>query len=690
MKRKILLSVIMALACVCMLAVFCSAETYGNFTYTVSKNEATITGCIEPTPVFSIPSEINSLPVTAIANGAFKDNDIIKAVTIKNGILSIGDEAFAGCDELMSVTIPASVSSIGNKAFFACPKLYNFTVNTSNTTYSASANRAVLFNYDKTVLLQYGMGKTDTTYAIPDNVTTIAEGAFSGADLLTTITVPASVTTMPSDTFKFCGALTAINVDSANTSFASDGGVLFNKAGTTLIQYPVAKTGATYTVPATVTAIDDWAFNGASALTEIVLTNNISNIGYAAFANCTGITEITVPGSVKNIGVSAFSGCTALASAVIENGVEQIGESAFSGCPALENVTIPASVTTIGAMNPATGKYIGAFNGCTGLINIAVDEGNAHFASLDGSLFNKAMTKLIQYATGKEDTTYTVPLYVEFIGEGAFAGSANLTEVVMPLGVAEIGDDAFRACAALENINLPEGLESIGLYAFADCTSLKAVVIPTTVKFIGAYAFSGCDTLKLAKTYTQDALIGKNVFRDTDPELSLQGYSESTTKEYALENSIAFQDVTLAQDVTVNNITKDGTRVTAPQTGWNPGENTFAVYSESPCAVFASFNGGVTYERLEATALEDGGYSFTFTYTVGENVNVLVTKFGDVDADGAFTNADVTVLKAVILGKKELSTIGSYTSDINGDGRVSNADVTRLKAIWTEKVQAEW
>lgn len=685
MKRKILTSVILAIVCLCTLTVFCSADTHDGFVYTVQKGEAIITGYTGSTGSLTIPATLNGYPVVGIADAAFKNNEDITMVTISKGIISIGDQAFFGCESLMVVVIPASVTSIGDDAFAFCSKLASLSVNSENTAFSADGS--VLFNFDKTELIQYPIGKTAGSFTIPETVTTVADNAFAGASKLKAVTVPASVTAMTKDAFEFCGALTNITVNEGNPNFASVDGVLYNKAMTSLLQYPLAKADTTYEIPATVTSIDDWAFGNCAALESVIIPDSVEKIGYAAFANCEGLTAITIPGTAT-VGELAFGGCTALESVDMTEGVTSIGMAAFSGCTALKNVTISSAVATIGEMNPATGKYIGAFGNCTALESFTVSEDNAYFCAIDGNLFNKAATEIIKYAVGKTDAAYVLPATVSTVASEAFAGASNLEIILLSGALRTIGDDAFRECTALTDLNIPDGVTYIGLYAFADCTSLENVTVPSTVQFIGAYAFSGCDSLAKAKVYTQTPVIGTTVFRDSGSDFVLHGCVGSSVEEYAVANSYAFRDITKSMDVTVDNLS-EGVLVVTPEYGWCEGENTFTVYSGSACVVLISYDGGTTYTRLPATLQEDGGYSFTAD-DVADGVIFKITKAGDINGDGAFTNADATLLKAAVLGKTTLDSIGDCLADINGDGKFSNADVTRLKAIWLGKVQPKW
>ncbi|MBQ6708779.1 MAG: leucine-rich repeat domain-containing protein [Clostridia bacterium] len=133
--------------------------------------------------------------VTSIGNSAFKYCKSLTSVTIPDSVTSIGDDAFRYCTNLTSVTIPDSVTSIGNRVFSYCGSLTKITVDTNNK-YYLNDEYGVLFNKDKTTLIQYPGGNTRTTYVIPDSVTSIGNYAFAWCDLLTSVTIGNSVTSI--------------------------------------------------------------------------------------------------------------------------------------------------------------------------------------------------------------------------------------------------------------------------------------------------------------------------------------------------------------------------------------------------------------------------------------------------------------------------------------------------------------
>ena len=166
---------------------------------------------------------------------------------------------------------------------------------------------------------------------------------------------------------------------------------------------------------------------------------------------------------VTRIGNKAFYFCTDITSIEIPDSVIGIGNSAFSGCQSLTSVEIGKSVT---------GISYSAFEDCRSIKSIEVNTNNQHYKSIDGNLYTKDGKTLIQYAIGKEATSFTIPDSVTNIHSSAFAECKSLTSVVIGDSVTSIGEHAFYYCKSLTSIVIPDSVTSISGYAFEGCTSL--------------------------------------------------------------------------------------------------------------------------------------------------------------------------------------------------------------------------
>ena len=235
-----------------------------------------------------------------------------------------------------------------------------------------------------------------------------------------------------------------------------------------------------------VTCIGECAFYNCSSLTSITIPYSVTSIGNYAFNGCSSLTSITIPDSVTSIGNYAFNGCSSLTSITIPDSVTSIGDDAFSGCSSLTSITIPDSVTSIG---------YSAFSRCSSLTSINVDKNNEYYKSIDGNLYSKDGTTLIQYAIGKTATEFTIPDNVTSIEYGAFYYCSSLTSINIPNGVTSIGDSVFYNCSSLTSITIPDSITSIGYGTFANCSSLTSIIIPDSVTSIGNYAFHNCSSL---------------------------------------------------------------------------------------------------------------------------------------------------------------------------------------------------
>jgi len=438
------------------------------------------------------------------SSSPFCNDTKIKVVTIDYGVTSIGKYAFRSCKNLTSVTMPNSLTSIGENSFDACIDL--------------------------------------TSMIIPDSVKSIGEHAFYTCTSLKNVTIGNSLNMISNFVFVGCNSLENIMVDENNLNYSSIDGVLFNKKKTELILYPVGNSRNAYSIPNSVTSIGYYAFWGCTNLRNIKIPNNVESIGDYAFYNCTSLTSVTIPNSVTSIGNDAFYGCSSLTSVTIPNSVTSIGNNAFYGCSSLTSVTIPDSVTSIG---------YSALSSCTSLTSIEVSYDNENYSSVDGVLFDKDKTKLIQYPAGSNRTIYSIPNSVISIGSDAFVGCTSLTSVTIPNSVTSIGGSAFSGCTNLTSITIPDSVTSIGSYAFEDCTSLTSVTIGNSVTSIGGSAFSGCTNLTSITIPDSVTSIGSYAFEDCTSLTSVTiGNSVTSIGGSAFSGCTSLTSITIPDSVT--------------------------------------------------------------------------------------------------------------------------------------------
>ena len=497
----------------------------------------------------SLTSVVIPDSVTNIDYYAFAYCTSLTSVVIEDGVTSIGGAAFRNCTSLTSVEIPSSVTSIGDGVFSDCSSLVNISVDEGNTAYKSIDGN--LYTKDDKILLQYAKGKTDTSFIIPDSVTSIGNSAFYGCTSLTSIEIPSSVKSIGDKAFYGCTSLTSVVIPSSVTSIGKSA---FREC--TSLTSVVIEDG--------VTSIGDQAFEGCTSLTSIEIPSSVTSIGERAFLDCTSLTSIVIPSSVTWIGERAFDGCTSLTSIEIPSSVTSIGEFAFYGCTSLASIVIPSSVTSIdyqafsycksltSIVIPSSVTWIGnyAFSSCTSLTSIVIPSSVTSIGSyaFDGctslTIYCKASSKPIcwydywnssdrpvwwgcdasnlkiidgvQYyvkdgramVTGHEANVTNVTILstienngvtysVTSIGYRAFYECTSLTSIVIPSSVKSIASHAFSDCTSLRSIVIPSSVTSIGYCAFYECKSLRSIEIPSSVTSIGQYAFLNCTSLTI-------------------------------------------------------------------------------------------------------------------------------------------------------------------------------------------------
>lgn len=263
-------------------------------------------------------------------------------------------------------------------------------------------------------------------------------------------------------------------------------------------------------------------------LRQIVLDNDVTNIGAYAFAECThsDLTNITIPNKVTTIGAGAFYGCNTLTSVNIPSSVTAIYEDAFRGCFGVKHIYCYANPDNLTWQDTAGDDFMpgGAtichvlpgnlmyFRAKFGNNNVTfegdlADEGGIIWKIendvLDITKANGISGPMSDYAEGSAPwyayrgviTGVVIGDGITTIGNNAFAGFNNLNSIQIPSSVTSIGTQAFKGCTAQTDFLIPESVISIGEGAFMNCTGLRYITIPATLTTLGAAAFEGCTHL---------------------------------------------------------------------------------------------------------------------------------------------------------------------------------------------------
>ena len=444
-----------------------------------------------------------------------------KNTIIPNTVTSIGEYAFYDCDALTSITIPNSVTSIGEEAFLYCSALTSITCKATTpptlgedafyyklkTAYIPCGTKAA---YEASDWASYSSisfveeGCIDPTWQIlytssDGNVVTPYKTDGFGANIVSNeykdgqgiITFDGPVTQVGGSAFRECSSLTSVTIPNSVTKIESN--AFYKCSSLTSI-----------TIPNSVKSIGVYAISHCYSLTSITIPEGVISIGVDAFTYCSSLTSITIPNSVTSIGGSAFSSCSSLTSITIPNSVTSIGSYAFYKCSSLTSITIPNSVTSIG---------YGVFQNCSSLTAINVDTNNPNYSSVDGVLFNKDQTTLIQHPIGNTRSEYTIPNTVTSIESWAFSKCSSLTSVTIPNSVASIGERAFFSCSSLTSITIPNSVTSIVYGTFSYCDALTSVTIPESLTSIGEEAFSSCSSLtSITCKATTPPTLGEDAF----------------------------------------------------------------------------------------------------------------------------------------------------------------------------------
>ncbi len=433
--------------------------------------------------------------ITTICNRGISYCQALETLILNEGLKTLEADAIMMGTRIKNINIPASLVNFGTSAFHGLVNLETITVESKNNNFVARDN--VLYTKDMKTLLHYPAKKTATSFEIPNSVREIAHSAFYRAELLSEIYIPDSVEIISDWSFVRCYSLKSINIPK-NVKNVGSGAFRECFALEKVVLPEGLKTISkrafyqcyslmSITIPSTVDYISIEAFEECFKLMEVInksklgITTQSEEYGKVAYyalevhrgeskvvriddyvfytlnnvfylVDYMGNEENLVLPELPNneaysINNNAFYGKDFIKTVVISNGVVEIGMSAFENCTSITSIEISASVNNIEEK---------AFYNCESLIDIIVSEENKNYSSIEGNLYTKDKTSLIQYAIGKTEESFAVLDTVENIEAYAFHHAKNLDTITIHDRVTYIGIAAFSMCDNLKAIEVDD------------------------------------------------------------------------------------------------------------------------------------------------------------------------------------------------------------------------------------------
>jgi len=378
-------------------------------------------------------------------NEAYKSPNVT-SVVLPETITKIKSASFSGAT-LTSFYIPKSVVEISHTMGYQWKSAPVFNVNQENQYFYTDSDGA-LYSSDGTELYMVpsSVSLNNGAYIVNQNVTNINSCAFLRNSNLTEIVLPPNLQSVdeenyPSITYGTSNFKCFSFNPVGDTPYSVQDGVLFKE--NKLINYPMAKEGANYTVPDGITEIAPYGFSNSRYLESIDL-----------------------------------------------NEVETMAKSSINFLSRLKTVTLPKNLKTEG--------IDGAIVGCSAISEYIVPEDCVNFMGKDGVVFSKDGATLYFYPPSKGGDTYDIPSSVTKIAQYAFRGQKYLTEMVIPSSVENIGTQAFGELLLLEKLSFeePSQIKLLDGSPFAMCPRLKEVTLPSSLTYLSS-AFRMCTALEV-------------------------------------------------------------------------------------------------------------------------------------------------------------------------------------------------
>lgn len=343
-----------------------------------------------------------------------------------------------------------------------------------------------------------GYTGTDTDLLIPAKVGeyqvgSIGDGAFQENSDITSVTIAEGVTSIGYQAFLGCTKLARVTIPASITNWENTQANKYINS----------------------------AFEGCTALTELILTEGLTTLGKRSFSDCTALETVTIPSTISDFRNQTFSGCTGLKDLKLTEGMTEMGFKAFEGCTALEEVTIPSTIQSWNLLDdptlPIMQTECRTFENCTSLKKVNFTEGLESLKYFQG-VRGCPLVKELDIPASVRDTDY------------AFSDCTYLERITFHEGLETLGQAAFQGCTSLQEVRLPGTVQGVKFHMFVKCDALSRIVVMPTASQIPYLDLSTCPKLKeldiLSGTRTEYSRINVSI----------------NTEVYAIKGSDTYRD----------------------------------------------------------------------------------------------------------------------------------------------------
>ena len=354
----------------------------GDFAYRLTAEGAEILGWYGSEEQLILPAELGGKAVVCLVSLREDEDPPCRTVQLPACLTTVCAGAFRQCELLLAITVESGnpaykaeggvLYSLDGSELVCCPPGYNgaltlpetVTTLTDHALDNCIALTALELPDGVKVMGEWSLYNCCglTALTLPKGLEYIGTLALYNCSALTSLTLPASLNELGDRVFELC-SFTSFGLAEGSADFSLHDNALYSADGRTLY-YLYDKNLTRYTVQPGTEILVGGCMADMPALMKVTLPDSLKTIGYYAFARSGLVDSVTLPDGLTRICPYAFCFCTKLTGVRVASGALTIDETAFYCCTALR---------------------------------VTVDDLNPNYCSLDGALYNKAVTRLLFY-----------------------------------------------------------------------------------------------------------------------------------------------------------------------------------------------------------------------------------------------------------------------------------------------------